>query len=95
MAGCWLYFHQTILMTVQDPLIKLEERLLALEFLTCPEQINPTDLVSIDNPKDSVIGGLLQTQKTLRKLGQEHRELGFFLDKCTLYRCCHRDSLML
>lgn len=60
----------------------LEDRLLHLEFLTLPEQINPNKLLVIDNPSDSIIGGLEQTQATLRNLGQEQPELQGFLSKC-------------
>ena len=68
----------------------LEDRLLQLEFLTLPEQINPNKLLVVDNPSDSIIGGLEQTKATLANLGQEHQELQVFLSKC---KTCALDSI--
>lgn len=59
----------------------LEDRLLQLEFLTLPEQINPNKMLVIGDSKDSIIGKVEQTQLTLANLGKEHKQLEVFIAK--------------
>ena len=66
----------------------LEDRILQLECLTLPEQLDPNKLLVIKDSKDSLIGGLLETQTTLKNLGCEHRKLELFLSKCMNVLSC-------